>query len=123
MWGFVSIMLVLLFMLLPITTETHSSVPLDRVAGAHSSPQPDARKEDAMLISITRDGNVFFRDHRVLGSELANEIREGVRNGAEKKVYVVLDARAKYGAAIPVLDQIRLAGIEKFSFLTEQPPQ
>jgi hypothetical protein len=42
----------------------------------------------------------FFQEHRVVRADLANEIREGVRNGAEKKVYLVPDARAKYGNAI-----------------------
>jgi len=76
-----------------------------------------------MQISVTRDGSVFFRDRHVLRSELAREIRKGVRNGAEKKVYLIVDARATYGAAMQVLNQIRLAGIEKVSFLTEQPSQ
>jgi len=93
----------------------------DRAIAAHSSPQPGAQKEDAMLISITRDGRVFFRDHRIARADLANEIREGMHNGAEKKVYLVVDARAKYGDAIPVLTQIRFAGIENVNFLTEEP--
>jgi len=53
--------------------------------------------------------------------DLANEIREGARNGAEKRVYLVADARAKYGDTMAVLVQIRLAGIESVSFLTEKP--
>jgi biopolymer transport protein ExbD len=121
MWGFVSIMLALLFIFLPITTDTHRSVPVDRATAWHSSPQRGAQKEDAMLVSITRDGNVFFRDQHILRSELANEIRERMRNGAEKKVYLVVDARARYGDAIPVLAQIRFAGIENVNFLTEKP--
>jgi len=54
---------------------------------------------------------------------LPEEIRQGVRNGAEKRTYLNADARAKYGDTIAVLDQIRLAGIEKVSLLTEQPSQ
>jgi biopolymer transport protein ExbD len=76
-----------------------------------------------MQISVTRDGSVFFRNRRVLGSELASEIREGVGNGAEKKVYLIVDARTMYGAAVPVMGQVRLAGIERVSFLAKQPSQ
>jgi biopolymer transport protein ExbD len=123
MWGFVSIMLVLLFILLPMTPDPHHSVTVDRPPAHHSTVMPGALREDAMQISVTRDGSVFFRNRRVLGSELASEIRAGLRKGAEKKVYLMVDARAIYGAAIPVLDQVRLAGIEKVSFLTEQPSQ
>ena len=119
MWGFVSIMLALLFMFLPGTTDTPRSVSVDRPLAYHSTSMPGALKEDAILVSITRDGNIFFRDQRVLRLELANEIREAVRSGAEKQVYLVVDARARYGDAILVLAQIRFAGIENVNFLTD----
>jgi len=66
-----------------------------------------------MLINVTRDGNIFFRDQPILPSELGTEIRERVRNGAEKKVYLAVDARASCGAATPVLAQIRFGGHRK----------
>jgi len=80
---------------------------------------PGALREDAMRISIRRDGSIFFRDHRVILQDLPEKIREGLRNGAENRIYLNMDARAKYGETIAVLDQIRLAGIERVSFLTE----
>ena len=123
LWGFVSVMLAILVWTwfgLPYPRCVNRG-SVDRAIAVHSSPQPGAVKEDAMLISITRDGNLFFRDHRVACADLANEIREGVRTGADKKVYMVMDGRAKYGRAIPALVQIRLAAIENVSFLTEKP--
>jgi len=121
MWGFVSIMLALLFMFLPGTTDTPRSASVDRPLAYHSTSMPGALKEDAILVSITRDGNIFFRDQRIRRLELANEIREAVRSGAEKQVYLVVDARARYGDAILVLAQIRFAGIENVNFLTDEP--
>ena len=111
----------MLFIFLPATTHSHPSVPVDRPHARHSRPQPDAQKEDALLISIARDGNVFFRDYRIPRSELVAQIRARVRDGAEKEAYLAVDARTKYCDTIAVLDQIRLAGIEKVTFLTEQP--
>ena len=72
-----------------------------------------------MQISVTRDGRVFFRDHQVPAAELVNEIRNGVRNGAEKRVYLVADARCSYGNVSAVLERIRLAGIENVAFLKD----
>jgi len=76
-----------------------------------------------MQISVTRDGHVYFRSQRIMLQYLPEEIHQGVRNGAEKRIYLNADARAKYGDTIAFLDQIRLAGIEKVSLLTEQPSQ
>jgi biopolymer transport protein TolR len=119
MWGFVSIMLALLFMFLPMTTDTPRSVSVDRPHVYHSASMPGALKEDAIQISVTRDGHVYIRNHRIMLQYLAEEIHQGVRNGAEKRIYLNADTRAKYGDTIAVLDQIRLAGIEKVSILTE----
>jgi biopolymer transport protein ExbD len=82
---------------------------------------PGAGREDAMRISITRDGKVYFRNHQVALDALPDEIQEGLRNGAERRIYLAIDARAKYGDAKAILVQIRLAGIENVSFLTEKP--
>jgi len=121
MWGFVSIMLALLFILLPATPHTHRSAPVDRPNAYHSTSMPGALREDAMRITVRRDGQLYFRDDRVILQNLAREIRLGLRNGAENRIYLNMDARAKYREIIAVLDQIRLAGIARVSLLTEQP--
>jgi len=59
MWGFVSIMLALLFMFLPGTTDTPRSVSVDRATAWHSSPQRGAQKEDAILVSIIATATYF----------------------------------------------------------------
>jgi biopolymer transport protein ExbD len=123
MWGFVSVMLAILVWTrfgLPYPPHAYGS-EVDRAIAAHSSLQPGALREDALLINVTRDGNVFFRDHRIELADLANEIRQGMQNGAEKRIYLLVDARAYYGNAMTVLVQVRLAGIENVTLLTERP--
>jgi biopolymer transport protein ExbD len=80
---------------------------------------PGALREDTLKIFVTRDGAIYFREHRIALEDLADEIREGLRNGAERRVYIAVDARAKYGDVGAVLEKVRLAGIEKVAFLTE----
>ena len=118
MWGFVSIMLVFLFMFMPLTV-VHQRGGVDLAPTYHATSMPGALKEDAILVSLTSDGNIIFRDHRIRLEELATEIQKSVRNGAEKKVYFNVDARAKYGRAKQALEQIQVAGIEKISLLTQ----
>jgi biopolymer transport protein ExbD len=122
-WGFVSVMLALLFLLMPNTTDYHNSTrnSVDLAETHHAIPMPGAAREDAMRIIITRDGKVYFRKHGVVPADLLNEISEGVRNGAEKRVYLAVDARARYGDTKAILVEIRRAGIENVSFLTEKP--
>lgn len=123
MWGFVSVMLVLLFSFIG-RTQPDVDLPryaVDRAVAANSTALPGALREDAMQISITRDGRVFFRNDRVMLVNLPEEIRKGLRDGAEKRIYLNADARVKYGDAVAVLNQIRLAGIRDVSVLTQEP--
>lgn len=121
-WGLAGVMVVLLciFMTVPTPTPYHR-MAVDWAVAPHSTSMPGATKEDAMQIIITRDGGIYFPNSRVVAESLPDEIRERVQNGAERKIYLLVDARARYRDAEKVLDQIRLAGIREVSFLTDQP--
>ena len=121
-WGFVSVMLALLFLLMPNGYHDLPRYSVDLAETRHAIPMPGAAREDAMRISITRDGKFFFRNHQVALDDLPDEIRDGLRNGAERKIYLAVDARAKYGDVPHILNEIRHAGVEKVSFLTWQRP-
>ena len=114
-------MLALLFSFLPATPHAPRSIPVDMAVAAHSGALAGALREDAMQISITRDGRFFFRSDKVSPEDLPEKIRKGVWNGAERRIYLNADARAKYRDAVAVLDQIRLAGIEDVSLPTQEP--
>ncbi len=52
--------------------------------------------------------------------DLQDQIRESVRNGADHKIYIRADARAKYGRVKQVLNEIGKTGIQNISFVTEK---
>jgi len=121
LWGFVSLMVVIFFVLWvekAAYTDLPVHVPADLVVAHHSTRLPNALREDCLRVTISRDGSVYFRDSRISLRDLSNLFQEGMRHGAEKKAYVSADARAKYGDVGAVLEQIRLAGIENIAFLT-----
>ena len=121
MWGFVSIMLVFLFLLMPWTVIDGGGPVADLPQALHSTPIPGALAEDAMQITVARDGRVSFGRHWINCEDLPNAIHESIRAGAERRVYLAADARAKYGDVRAVLDQIRASGIENISLLTHKP--
>jgi biopolymer transport protein ExbD len=120
-WALFGILLVLLFTLMAYVPTPYHPISVDRASAVHSPPMPGAIKEDAMRVFVMRDGRVYFGNHSVTMEDLPDEIRERVKNGSERKIYMAVDARARYGDAEKVLDQIRLSGIRNVSFLTEQP--
>ena len=88
---------------------------------AHTTPMSAALREDVLRLTITRDGSVYFRNFRIANPDLPQQLLTGLRNGSERKVYLVVDSRAHYGDVQPVLDGIRGAGIQNIAFLAEQP--
>jgi biopolymer transport protein TolR len=85
-----------------------------------ASPMPRALREDAQVVSVMRDGAVYYGNSRINPEDPAERIRESVRKGADRKIYIRADARAKYMDIERVLDEIRKTGIQNISFLTEK---
>jgi biopolymer transport protein ExbD len=81
---------------------------------------PGANREDALIVSILRDGTLYFGKHKTRPGDLPAQIREGVARGAEKKIYIRADERLRYVSVREVLAAVRSAGVEKIAFLVYQ---
>jgi biopolymer transport protein ExbD len=116
--GFVSIMLVLLSMFITDALNPHRYIwlPVDLPVARNAVSQPDASREDAVQITVVRDGTIYLQRARVLREDLADQLRDI----AEMKVYLAVDKRAKNEDVEGVLDQIRLAGITSVVILARK---
>ena len=106
------------FLVCPPIVTHGSGVDLPRTW--YAGPMPRAVREDALSVPVTRDGKIYFRNVPISAKDLPDKIREGLKNGAEKKVYLRADTRARYGDVKQALIEIRQAGIENVCFLTEK---
>jgi biopolymer transport protein TolR len=114
--GLLAVCVVLLIVFLVSSSPPHHSLPVDMAVASHAVPMPDAEKEDAITVMIARDGRVYFRNYRTTLDDLSRAIKEAVRDGSERKVYVKADARARYSDVKATIDEIRLAGIREVVF-------
>jgi biopolymer transport protein TolR len=123
LWPFVAVLVVLLSIFLVDTTPYHYRrwAPVDLPVVLHALPQPHARREDAIIISIKRDGVVYFRNMKTLPENIPVMVSDAVKDGSERKIYLAADSRAKYGDVNAVVDQIRLSGVSQICFLAEKP--
>jgi biopolymer transport protein ExbD/biopolymer transport protein TolR len=81
---------------------------------------PDADKEDAILIAVTRDNKDYLGNDQIAADQLSDKVRDRLANKTDKRVYVKSDARAKYGTVVAVVDNVRSAGVDQLGLLTEQ---
>jgi len=119
----VDVMLVLLIIFMVITPMLQKGVSVDLAKTNKPIQMPDAEKEDALLVAITRDGKVFFVSDQIAPDQLTNKIKDKLASRTDKRVFVRADARAKYGAVAEVVDNVRAAGVDQLGLLTDQRKQ
>jgi biopolymer transport protein TolR len=119
----VDVMLVLLIIFMVITPMLQKGVSVDMARVNSPSPMPDADKEDALLISIMRDGKIYFGSDRVEADQLTQKVKDRLSNKVDKRVFIKSDARARYGNVVDVVDNVRSAGVDDVGLLTEQKKQ
>jgi biopolymer transport protein TolR len=116
--GIVVFVILLVFMTIP---PHHPGTSVDLPKVFHPISMPNAQREDAMKVSVTRDGKVYFGTDQVDLISLQRKIAERLQDHSiERKVYVSADMRARWGAVKQALDGIRAAGILRVAFLTIQ---
>jgi biopolymer transport protein TolR len=116
----VDVMLVLLIIFMVVTPMLQKGVSVDMVKVNNPTPMEDADKEDALLVSITRDGQVYFGSDQITIDALTTKVKDRLANKTDKRVYVKADMRARYGGVVQVVDAVRAAGVDDLGLLTDQ---
>jgi biopolymer transport protein TolR len=116
----VDVMLVLLIIFMVITPMLQHGVSVDMAQVNNPEQMPDADKEDALLVSVMRDGSVYFGNDKIPADQLTDKIKDRISGRVDKRVYLKADARAKFGSVVEVVDNVRAAGVDQLGLLTEQ---
>jgi biopolymer transport protein TolR len=116
----VDVMLVLLIIFMVVTPMLQKGVSVDMAKVNNPDQMPDADKEDALLVSVTRDGQVYFGTDQITVDNLTTKVKDRLANKADKRVYVKADMRAHFGDVVKVVDSVRAAGVDDLGLLTDQ---
>jgi biopolymer transport protein ExbD/biopolymer transport protein TolR len=115
----VDVMLVLLIIFMVVTPMLNNKVNVDLAKTMSAVPLPDADKDDAVKVSIVRDGRVYLGANQVSLSDLGPKAQTLLENKPNKTVFIRADARARYGVVMDAIDNLRTAGVDEVAFLTE----
>ena len=116
----VDVMLVLLIIFMVVTPMLQHGVSVDMAQVNNPEQMPDADKEDALLVAVMRDGSVFFGTDKIAAADLTQKIKDRLASRQDKRVFLKADARAKFGAVVEVVDNVRAAGVDQLGLLTDQ---
>lgn len=116
----VDIMLVLLIIFMVITPMLQKTFSVNMVKTEHPRKMPDADKDDAVVLAISRDGNVFLGTSPIKLDEITKKTKDMISSRLDKTVYVKSDAGANYGVVVKVINNVRAAGVDSLGLLTER---
>ena len=116
----VDVMLVLLIIFMVITPMLQNKVQIDMAKVDNAIAMPDADKEDAIVVAITRDGGIYLGQDKVAPSELGRKVSDKLADKPGKTIYVRADARAQYKAVEDAIDDVRTAGVDEVGLLTQK---
>lgn len=117
------IMLVLLIIFMVVTPMLQKGMSVDLAQVNSPKDMPDADKDDAIIVAVTRSGDLFLGTTKISRKDLATEIKDRIATRLDKTVFVKSDARAKYGDVVAAVDEIRSAGVDQLGLLTERAAQ
>lgn len=118
----VDVMLVVLIIFMVITPMLNKGANVDLARARNPIVMQDADKEDAVIVAITRDGQVYLSPglQKVNSEDLGPKVTELLKDRPSKIVYIRADGRAKYERVEDVVDNLRAGGVDDVGLLTEQ---
>jgi len=114
------VMLVLLIIFMVVTPMLQKGQTVELAKTKNPVDMKEADRDDAVLVTVTRDGKLYLGQEKVSVDVLATKVNDLLATKLEKKVFVKSDLRAKYGDVVQVVDNIRNAGVDQVGLLTER---
>jgi len=116
----VDVMLVLLIIFMVITPMLQKGTSVDLAKSVNPRSMPDADKEDAVVVAVTRDGRLYLNSDQVGMEVLTDKVRDKISQRVDKTVYIKSDARAKFEVVVKAIDEVRSAGVDQLGLLTDK---
>jgi biopolymer transport protein ExbD/biopolymer transport protein TolR len=116
----VDVMLVLLIIFMVITPMLQNKVQITMAQVENAVAMPDADKDDAIVVAVTRDGGVFLGQDKVDPSQLGTKVADKLSEKTDKTIYVRADSRAQFKAVEDAIDDVRTAGVDTVGLLVNK---
>ena len=116
----VDVMLVLLIIFMVITPMLQNKVQITMAQVENAVAMPDADKDDAIVVAVTRDGGVFLGQDKGDPAQLGSKVADKLSEKTDKTIYVRADSRAQFKAVEDAIDDVRTAGVDTVGLLVNK---
>jgi len=114
------IMLVLLIIFMVVTPMLQKGMSVEMAQVPHPTDMPDADRDDAIIVGISRSGDIFLGNQKTSLDQVTSLVRDRIQDRTDKTVFIKSDGRAKYGDVVKVVDEVRSAGVDNVGLLTDK---
>lgn len=109
------------FVLFTLSLNRIQSVPVDLPVAAPPTNTPPNEK-DNVTIQVSGDGAIFWNKELIDMGEVPSRLAYFKTQTEDPRILIAGDEKARFGLTVSVLDEVRKAGIEKFSVETRTRP-
>ena len=114
------IMLVLLIIFMVVTPMLQKGMTVEMAKVNNPEDMPNADKDDAIIVAVTRDGGIFLGTTKSDLASIASLVSDQISGRLDKTVFIRSDSRAKYGDVVKLVDEVRSAGVDNVGLLTDK---
>lgn len=109
------------FVLFTLSLNRIQSVPVDLPVAAPPSSTPP-NPNDNVTIQVSGDGAIFWNRELIDIGEVPSRLAFFKTQTEDPRVLIAGDEKARFGLTVTILDEVRKAGIAKFSVETRTRP-
>ena len=112
----VDVMLVLLIIFMVTAPMMTQGVDVDL---PETTAKPLRQKEEPLLVTIKKDGRIYFNDIKLDQSLLKQQLAALSKADHEKPIFLKADKLVPYGLVVPVMADIKDSGFDKLGMITQ----
>jgi biopolymer transport protein ExbD len=107
------------FVLFTLSLNSIRSVPVDLPV---ATPPTNEKPPESVTIQVSGDGAIFWNRELIDMGEVPARIAHYKTQTDDPRILLAGDEKARFGLTVAVLDEVRKAGIVKFSVETRTRP-
>jgi biopolymer transport protein ExbD len=104
------------FVMVSLSMIKNRGIPVNLPTASSATPQD---RSDYAAITVTAEGDLYFNKDAMSLQEIVERLRALKMTTTDPLVFIHGDAKAEFGTAIAVLDEVRKLGIAKVTIGTK----
>lgn len=114
------VMLVLLIIFMITTPLIQSGVAVNLAQAMHAEEAPEAEAEDATIVTITRNREVYVNKTLASDDMVLEMVTEAAARAPDRPLFVRGDVATPYGKIVEIVDVAREAGVERIGLIVDR---